>query len=376
MPMSRFGVMKHLGILERAGLVIARRQGRLRFNHLNAAPLHALQARWLSPRAAALAGAIDRLFGRVGDGRWHRSTRGGRRRRRARMAGRGLGPEGLGRLCSSGLAAGGPPRTARSRRIRRCRRTPRSAPSCARRRKGTGIVWYRVMAIDPLRSVDLIGHLAARYGGPATSMLHIELVPGPRTAPACSSSPIRCSADRPDRSLAERRLAGDRRRRLIRSGRRSGMIVSFWRPRSRRIRSRERPRRGAPVAEQAASSNRGDLEGALASYCPAADQLGRSWRAQPWLSALRRSMREEFGVAGAMGTRPSRPANVAARRGRSSSSSVGRSRWRRALMGGVSGQCGRLPGRPGSFSSTRARPSRSILAFARLASMCAPSRCG
>ena len=43
---------------------------------------------------------------------------------------------------------------------------------------GQGVVWYRVMAIDPVRSVDLVGHLAARYGGPATSMLHIELVPG------------------------------------------------------------------------------------------------------------------------------------------------------------------------------------------------------
>jgi hypothetical protein len=34
-----------------------------------------------------------------------------------------------------------------------------------------------VMALDPQRSVDLVGHLAARYGGPATSLLHIELVP-------------------------------------------------------------------------------------------------------------------------------------------------------------------------------------------------------
>src|SRR6185436_20847285 len=55
MPMTRFGVMKHLGILERAGLVIARRHGRLRLNHLNAAPLRALSARWLSPRAERLA---------------------------------------------------------------------------------------------------------------------------------------------------------------------------------------------------------------------------------------------------------------------------------------------------------------------------------
>src|ERR1044071_4874539 len=58
MPMSRFGVMKHLSILERAGLVVARRHGRLRLNHLNAAPLYALQARWLSRRAATFAQAL------------------------------------------------------------------------------------------------------------------------------------------------------------------------------------------------------------------------------------------------------------------------------------------------------------------------------
>ena len=66
MPMSRFGVMKHLGILERAGLVVARRHGRLRFNHLNAAPLHALQARWLSPRAARSGRRGRRLFRHIG----------------------------------------------------------------------------------------------------------------------------------------------------------------------------------------------------------------------------------------------------------------------------------------------------------------------
>ena len=29
-----------------------------------------------------------------------------------------------------------------------------------------------------MRSVDLAGHLATRYGGPATSLLHIEIAPG------------------------------------------------------------------------------------------------------------------------------------------------------------------------------------------------------
>ena len=67
MPMTRFGVMKHLGILERAGLVIARRHGRLRLNHLNAAPLRALHARWLSARADALADAALGLADQLGD---------------------------------------------------------------------------------------------------------------------------------------------------------------------------------------------------------------------------------------------------------------------------------------------------------------------
>ena len=66
MPMSRFGVMKHLGILERAGLVIARRQGRLRLNHLNAAPLRALHTRWASARADALADAAINLATDIG----------------------------------------------------------------------------------------------------------------------------------------------------------------------------------------------------------------------------------------------------------------------------------------------------------------------
>src|ERR1043165_2052689 len=67
MPMTRFGVMKHLGILERAGLVIARRHGRLRVNHLNAAPLRALQTRGLSPRADARADAALTLSAGMGE---------------------------------------------------------------------------------------------------------------------------------------------------------------------------------------------------------------------------------------------------------------------------------------------------------------------
>jgi len=46
--MSRFGVMKHLRVLEDASLVVVRRRGRERFNHLNAAPLRTIYERWVS----------------------------------------------------------------------------------------------------------------------------------------------------------------------------------------------------------------------------------------------------------------------------------------------------------------------------------------
>jgi uncharacterized protein YndB with AHSA1/START domain/DNA-binding transcriptional ArsR family regulator len=55
---SRFAVMKHLGVLERAGLVTVRRHGRERWNHLNPVPLRAVQERWLSPLADRWAGGL------------------------------------------------------------------------------------------------------------------------------------------------------------------------------------------------------------------------------------------------------------------------------------------------------------------------------
>jgi DNA-binding transcriptional ArsR family regulator len=47
--LSRYAVMKHLGILVDAGLVLVRRVGRERWNHLNAVPLQQMYERWLKP---------------------------------------------------------------------------------------------------------------------------------------------------------------------------------------------------------------------------------------------------------------------------------------------------------------------------------------
>jgi DNA-binding transcriptional ArsR family regulator len=45
--LTRFGVMKHLGVLEHAGLVVTRKQGRHKFHFLNPVPIRLIYDRWI-----------------------------------------------------------------------------------------------------------------------------------------------------------------------------------------------------------------------------------------------------------------------------------------------------------------------------------------
>ena len=47
LDMTRFGVMKHLRVLEDAGLVVARRSGREKLHFLNAVPIRLIHDRWI-----------------------------------------------------------------------------------------------------------------------------------------------------------------------------------------------------------------------------------------------------------------------------------------------------------------------------------------
>jgi DNA-binding transcriptional ArsR family regulator len=58
---SRFAVMKHLKILENAGLVIVERRGRERINHLNPLPLQQIYRRWIEPFEKVPADRLLRL---------------------------------------------------------------------------------------------------------------------------------------------------------------------------------------------------------------------------------------------------------------------------------------------------------------------------
>jgi len=59
--LDRCTVMQHLGVLEEAGLIVAERRGRERWNHLDALPIHALHERWIGPYAAYAASMLSRL---------------------------------------------------------------------------------------------------------------------------------------------------------------------------------------------------------------------------------------------------------------------------------------------------------------------------
>ena len=45
--MTRYGVMKHLKVLEEAGLVVSRRSGREKLHFLNAVPIREVHDRWI-----------------------------------------------------------------------------------------------------------------------------------------------------------------------------------------------------------------------------------------------------------------------------------------------------------------------------------------
>src|SRR4030065_312929 len=47
LEMTRFGVMKHLRVLEDAGLVVTRRSGREKLHFLNAVPIRRIHDRWI-----------------------------------------------------------------------------------------------------------------------------------------------------------------------------------------------------------------------------------------------------------------------------------------------------------------------------------------
>jgi DNA-binding transcriptional ArsR family regulator len=61
LPMTRFGVAKHLKVLEAAGLVTTRKRGREKLHFLNPVPIREVHDRWVSKYAEPWASALTGL---------------------------------------------------------------------------------------------------------------------------------------------------------------------------------------------------------------------------------------------------------------------------------------------------------------------------
>jgi uncharacterized protein YndB with AHSA1/START domain len=61
LTMTRFGVMKHLRVLEEAGIVVTRRKGREKLHFLNAVPIRLIHDRWVSKYAERWAATLSEL---------------------------------------------------------------------------------------------------------------------------------------------------------------------------------------------------------------------------------------------------------------------------------------------------------------------------
>src|SRR6476620_5896965 len=63
--MTRFGVMKHLKVLEESGLVVTRRRGREKLHFLNPVPIRLVHDRWVSKYAEPWAATLSELKHRL-----------------------------------------------------------------------------------------------------------------------------------------------------------------------------------------------------------------------------------------------------------------------------------------------------------------------
>ena len=68
LEMTRFGVMKHLKVLEEAGLVVTRRSGREKLHYLNPVPIRLIHDRWLDKYTSHRAGLLLDLKRSLEDG--------------------------------------------------------------------------------------------------------------------------------------------------------------------------------------------------------------------------------------------------------------------------------------------------------------------
>ena len=73
LEMTRFGVMKHLRVLEDASLVVTRRHGREKLHYLNPVPIRLIHDRWIDKYTERQVSALADLKSGLEAQTWHKS---------------------------------------------------------------------------------------------------------------------------------------------------------------------------------------------------------------------------------------------------------------------------------------------------------------
>lgn len=178
--LSRCAVMKHLGILHDADLVIIKREGKFRWNFINTAPIQEMYERWMSKYTMPIASSMQNLKNLI-----------------EQKGETGMSEEqSLTQVSSTQIELKVKIQATKDRvwqamieEIGSWWRKDFYVYENAKlvfeaylggrlyedAGKNSGGIWYTVMNIVPPDQVQLVGHLAPQYGGPATSILQLTL---------------------------------------------------------------------------------------------------------------------------------------------------------------------------------------------------------
>ena len=171
--LSRFAIMKHLRLLQTAGLLRFKREGKKRWNYLNAEPLREIFDEKFWPEELSL--------------QLEHQSKGGKMTETQKLA---TGVSAIQIEITFNIDA--PLARVWNAFVNETNRwwprdyyaNPESKAFFLEPRlggrmyedagNGTGVLWYIVIAIDPSRSIDMSGNLMPAFGGPASSLLRLQ----------------------------------------------------------------------------------------------------------------------------------------------------------------------------------------------------------
>ena len=167
LAMTRFGVMKHLKVLEDAGLVVTRRRGREKLHFLNPVPIRLVHDRWVSKYAEPWVAGAERTQERDGGERHGEGVRD----LHQDHPGAALGGDHRAARCAASTTSerGQTPIGRRARATRTC--TPARRASSARAR-----TWRWIRRADSCRALPRSGAMRSKREGTSRVTWEIEPV--------------------------------------------------------------------------------------------------------------------------------------------------------------------------------------------------------